>query len=323
MATFTALATAAICVVGAGVAVAAAAPTATTGAATNITSSSATLNASVSPNQNATTYYFQYGTTTGYASRTATDGPVKGNAVKSVHASVTGLASNTTYHFRVVAASSAGTSVGSDATFRTAAPGVPPPHSVTIAASPGRVTFGRMTTISGRVSGTANAGVRVTLEANAYPYTTGFKPTTLTATTTATGAYSLGVAPRVNTRYLVVAKTRPPVTSRQITVWVRVKVTLRVSTRKPARGTLVRFSGTITPAHNGKFALIQRRTSTGAWKTVASVRLVAGVPVNGIAVSKFARRLRISHNGTYRVRVNPKDGNHVAGTSATRTLRVH
>jgi hypothetical protein len=318
---FAALAAMAISVIGAEVAVAAGAPTATTNAASNLTSTSATLNATVLPNKNATTYYFQYGTTTGYGAKTATLGPVKGNAGKSVSADVTGLTPSTTYHFRVVAMNSAGTAFGSDAMFRTAASGVPPPHAVTISSTPGSVTFGQATTIAGKVSGTGNVGVKVTLEANPYPYTGGFKPTALTATTTATGAYSLAVTPSVNTQYLVSAKTKPPVTSPQTAVAVRVKVTLRVSTRTPTFGQLVTFSGTVTPAHNGKLAQIQKRTSTGAWTTVASATLVAAAPVNGIAISAFSKQLRLSRNATYRVSVNPGDGN-AAGTSAQIAVAV-
>ena len=324
VAIFAALATMAISVAGADLAAAAGAPTATTNAASTLTSTSATLNATVFPNKNATTYYFQYGTTAAYGTQTANQGPVDGNAGKSVSAHVSGLTPSTTYHFRVVATSSAGTSFGSDATFTTTASyGLPTSPAVTISSTPRSVTFGRATTIAGQVTGTGNAGVKVTLEANPYPYTGGFKPTSLTTTTTATGAYSLAVTPGVNTRYLVIAKTKPPVTSAQTAVAVRVKVILRLSTLRPAIGHLVRFSGTVTPAHNGKVAQIQRRTSTGAWKTVASVTLVAGTPVNGIPVSKFSKRLRISRDGTYRVRVNPKDGDHAAGTSPTRRVRVH
>ena len=320
---FAAVAAMAIAVAGADLAVAAGAPAATTGAASNIAGTSATLNGTVFSNKTATTYYFQYGTTPAYGGQTANQGPVNGNAGKNVSAGVTGLLPITTYHFRVVATSSAGTSFGSDAMFTTAAPGVPPLNVVTIGSTPSAVTFGRATTIAGRVSGPGNAGVKVTLEANPYPFTGGFKPTLLTTTTTTTGAYSLAVTPSVNTHYLVTAKTKPPLTSSQTAVAVRVKVTLRLSTLRPAIGHVVRFSGTVTPAHNGKVAQIQRRTRTGTWRTVANATLVAATPVNGIAISKFSRRLRISHSGTYRVRVNPKDGDHAAGTSPTRTVRVH
>jgi len=321
---FAVLTVLAISVVGAEVAVAAAPLAATTSPASSVTSTSATLNGIVSPNKTAPTYYFQYGTTMGYGTKTPSQGPLNGNAGKAVSANVTGLTPSTTYHFQVVATNSAGeTSKGSDATFTTTASGTASKNTVSIKATPHSVTFGRATTIAGQVTGPNSAGIKVTLEANPYPYTSGFKPTSLSTTTSTTGSYSLPVTPSVNTRYEVTAKTKPPVASAPVAVNVRVKVTLRVSTLRPASGQLVRFSGTVTPAHNGKFAQIQKRTSTGTWKTVASTRLLAAAPVNGVAISRFSKRLRISRTATYRVLVNPRDGDHITGTSRTRAERVH
>ena len=193
---------------------------------------------------------------------------------------------------------------------------------MTITANPGTVTFGRPTTIAGQVTGPDNANVEVTLEANPYPFTGGFKPTGVKATTTATGAYSMAVTPTVNTRYRVAAKTKPPVTSPEVTVNVRVRVGLRLSDYTPAVGQRVRFSGIVTPAHNGAIARIQRRTATG-WRTVARTTLVGTTPRNGVARSRYSRRLRINRSSTYRVRVTPTDGDHVRGTSARRRARVH
>lgn len=300
-------------------------PAATTGAATKVTDTTATLEGTVSPNKEETTYYFEYGTTIEYGSKTSTGGPTGGNADKSVSVDVTGLAPSTTYHFRLVATNASGTTAGSDATFTTAAAGAPPaaPNAVTIASSPATVTFGRATAISGQVTGPDNAGVEVTLEENPYPYTGGFKPMTVTATTSATGAYMLGAVPTVNTRYRVTAKTKPPATSRELLVKVRVKVGLRVSDRTPAAGKRVRFSGKVTPGHDGKVVRIQRRTSTGSWKTVARATTVAATPLNGITRSKFSKRLRINRNGTYRARLSPGDGDHAVGNSPRRRVRVH
>ncbi|HZH23458.1 MAG TPA: hypothetical protein VEY49_01015, partial [Solirubrobacteraceae bacterium] len=47
-------------------------PTATTGAASSVTGSTATLNGVVFRNDEETTYYFEYGTTAAYGSRTQT-----------------------------------------------------------------------------------------------------------------------------------------------------------------------------------------------------------------------------------------------------------
>jgi flagellar hook-associated protein FlgK len=194
----------------------------------------------------------------------------------------------------------------------------PPANTVTVTAHPSTVTFGRASTISGAVTGAGNAGVSVTLQANPYPFTGGFTNAG-SAVTDASGAYHFTVTPAVNTRYQVQAKASPTVTSPQVGVNVRVKVTLRVSDRSPALGQRVRFSGLVVPAHNGKVALIQRRSS-GHWRTVARAALVAATPLNGVQRSRYAKRVRIRSHGSYRVRVDPGDGDHVAGNSARRSL---
>jgi hypothetical protein len=314
------LLTLSVAVTGIGLAVAAA-PGATTGPATDVTATTATLNGTVSPNREDTRYYFQYGTTTAYGTDTPMQGPIGGNADRAVSANVTGLAPSTTYHYRVVAVNASGTVFGADMTFTTPAPGAPQGNAITIAARPKTVTFGRPTTIAGQLTGPGNAGVEVTLEEDPFPFTGGFKATNVKATTSATGAYSLAVTPSVNTRYRVVAKTRPPVTSPEVLVNVRLRVTLRLSDRTPSRGERVRFSGTVTPGHDGKIARIQRRFSTG-WRTVARATLRTATPLNGVTRSKYSRRIRVNRSGTYRVRVTPADGDHVRGTSARKRATV-
>ena len=68
-----------------------------------VTSSSAELGAQVNPNLQATTYHFQYGTSTAYGQRTA-ESALTGSdfADHSASAHIQGLAANTAYHFRVV-----------------------------------------------------------------------------------------------------------------------------------------------------------------------------------------------------------------------------
>ena len=98
------------------------------------TQTTATLNATVNPNSgNVTDCKFEYGTTK------PTDRPQRaprcrgpGAVPVAVTAAVTGLAANTTYHFRISATNAGGTSKGSDLTLKT-----PPnaPAVVTKAAS--------------------------------------------------------------------------------------------------------------------------------------------------------------------------------------------
>lgn len=322
LARFTLAACATLCA-AAPVTLAAGAPAATTLAATGVGATTATLNGTVSPNGNDTTFSFQYGTTAEYGSVTSTQGPISGNGDRSVSADVTGLTASTTYHFRLVATNSAGTVYGADMTFTTTAPGTPSP-SLSIAASASTVTFGRPITISGTLTGTGNAGVTVTLEENPYPYSGGFHSTGLKATTDATGHYSITVSPAENTHYRVVAGAKKPTTtSGEVAVRVRVKVTLKLSDLTPRAGQRVWFTGSVLPGHDGKTVRIQRRTATGAWRTVKTTTLVAADPVGSTTRSKYAVRLRIRSSGTYRARVAPADGDHIAGASGRRSVVVH
>jgi len=94
------------------------APVVTTGSATNVTSSSATLNGSLDPHGLLTTVSFQWGTTTSYGHTTAMQSQT-GNTYRNIAANISSLTTHTTYHFRIVATNSSGTTYGSDRTFTT------------------------------------------------------------------------------------------------------------------------------------------------------------------------------------------------------------
>ena len=96
------------------------------------------------------------------------------------------------------------------------------------------------------------------------------------------------------------------------------RVSLRLSDSTPRRGQLVRFSGSVAPAHDGRVVYIQRRTSTGAFRTVGRTTLADA----GTSRSVFSRRMRVRSDGVYRARVLG-DPDHETGTSATRTATVH
>ena len=92
-----------------------------TGAATAVTQTSATLNATVNPNSGTVSdCHFEYGPTEAYgSSATCTPSPGSGSSPVAVSAAITGLAANTTYHFRISATNPGGTSKGSDQTLTT------------------------------------------------------------------------------------------------------------------------------------------------------------------------------------------------------------
>jgi hypothetical protein len=300
----------------------ASAPGATTGAATDVTSTSAKLNGTVNPNKEDTTFFFEYGTTAGYGAKTAVQPSVSGNAGKAVSVAVSGLNPGTTYHFRLVATNPSGTDMGNDLTFTTAGvpytlPGGPSPaNTVTLTTPSTLITFGRSVLLTGQVNGPKNAAVRVDLQQNPYPFK-GFVNTPLAATTDAAGKFSFTVKPSLFIRYLVIAKASPPVASPAVQIRVRYSVAFKVNDATATRGQLIRFSGVVKPAHDGRAARIQRRTSTGKWRTIATTTLRKSTT----GQSTYRRSLRVRSTATYRVRITA-DADHVNGTSRTRRVRV-
>ena len=93
-------------------------PVVTTNPATNVATSSATLHGLLDPHGLTTTVYLQYGTTINYGRNTPMQRQT-GNTYRNIAANIGGLASHTTYHFRIVATNSVGTRYGSDRTFTT------------------------------------------------------------------------------------------------------------------------------------------------------------------------------------------------------------
>ena len=89
---------------------------AVTGQASNVTGKSATLNGTVDPDgATITDCHFEYGPTTRYGQSQSCASTPSGSSPVAVSADITGLAENTTYHFRLVAAYSDGSNAGSDA----------------------------------------------------------------------------------------------------------------------------------------------------------------------------------------------------------------
>jgi hypothetical protein len=197
-------------------------------------------------------------------------------------------------------------------------PKPPGQAAVTLDARANPIVFGGTTTLSGDVSPNGG-GVKIRFEEDATrPYGDSYKPSALTATTAKNGKYSVAAKPLVNTQYRVIAQASPPVTSAPRLVLVRTLVGLRVSDSTPRRGALVTFSGSVFPAHDGARALIQRRTRSGSFVTLARPLLKDA----GTAKSAYSRRLRVRTDGVYRVKV-AGDADHVNGYSRTRTIDVH
>ncbi|MEA2420433.1 MAG: hypothetical protein QOE60_2639 [Thermoleophilaceae bacterium] len=112
-------------------------PDVTASAATSVTTSSAVLHGAVDPNGHGTKYFFEYGPTIAYGAKTSEGNAGSGHSAKSVSATISGLQSASTYHFRLVATSSRGTDRSGDLTFTTAAPPPPPDPGTDPGTDPG------------------------------------------------------------------------------------------------------------------------------------------------------------------------------------------
>jgi phosphodiesterase/alkaline phosphatase D-like protein len=97
-------------------------PAVATGSASGVGADSATVAGTVNPNGAATTYHFDYGTSTNYTSQApAPPGPSAGSgtATQTESATLTGLSPNIVYHYRIEATNPWGTSYGADQTLTT------------------------------------------------------------------------------------------------------------------------------------------------------------------------------------------------------------
>jgi hypothetical protein len=102
-------------------------PISVTSAASSLTHTTATLNGTVNPNSGSvSSCHFEYGTTEAYGlSVSCASLPGSGESPVLVTAPVAGLSPGSSYHFRLVATNSKGTSDGTDQTFTTEPPQAP------------------------------------------------------------------------------------------------------------------------------------------------------------------------------------------------------
>lgn len=287
----------------------AAVPTVTTGGANSLTQTSANLHGTVKPNNEATTWHFELGPTTAYGSNSPEQGPIQpGSGNTSVNFAFGALQPGTVYHYRLVATNASGTIGGKDRTFTTRS-------AVTLNSSKLTGKFNEGITLSGQVSGTAVAGITVTLQENPYPFA-GYNDVS-TTTTDASGRYQFIRQLRANTAWRVVAQTKPAGTSSPAFVIEQDTVTLKANTTRPKRGHTVLFTGTANPARIGNPVYIQRLGKHG-WRTVLTAKLA---PTTIPDTASYAVRLRRVVNGLYRAFV-PAGYDHIAGSTRAKRITI-
>jgi hypothetical protein len=291
---------------------AATAPTPHGAPATNIGPLSATLNGDVNANGHATTIHFEYGTTKRYGQSTPNQQVGAGTTPVPVAASISGLKSNTRYHFRLVATSSAGTNRSGDRSFKTAKPTTSPTFT------PNPVVFGKPFTISGQLTGTGSAHATVTLLGRPFPFTSPFGKVGNSVVSNADGTYSFPFTAGVITTQLQIrADTTPAITTPIVTMPVASQISLHTPTHV-RKGRLARFAGTVLPAQDGLVVKIQKRDRTGVFRTVAHTNLHH----KNATSSSYSRRLRLKRTGTYQAVVESASGAVYPGTSLAKSIKV-
>lgn len=288
------------------------APGASTSSATAVRADSALLRGSLDPRGQSTTYRFEYGTTTKYGSLTP-EVAASWTGSKTVSATIGGLAPYTTYHYRLVATSAAGTTRGSDRSLRT----LRAPTGFAVTATPTRVDWGAKVTIAGQVLGTGVGGTSISVQRTDFPFTRGFwVPRNFSAGKDARFSTTIGPLWET-TRLQLVTRTTSVAKSQVLTIGVRVRVGVR---RQPAGRRAVVLTGVIRPAvPQAARVSVQRRTLAGVWVPVARTSATA---LAGNRSRYRVRTPRARRTSQVRVVVLPNDGGaHDAGVSRELPVR--
>jgi hypothetical protein len=287
-------------------------PSVSTSTSSNTTYSSVILSGYVDARGTATNYAFQYGTTSGYGGQTPLAPAGNGTISLRFSQTVSALQPATTYHYRIVALSSAGTVFGSDRTFTTARI----PLTLRIAGNPNPVSFGSSFYVEGNLSGSGAANHEIVLQANPYPYLGGFKTIGNPEVSSATGGFSfpfVGLTQNAQVRVATVGGST--VYSGVVLEQVAVRVHFRVS--RTHRHGYARLYGTVSPAEPGALVGFQLLKPGGHSVNEGGTVVKPG----SSTVSRFSRVVRVRRPGLYRALVKVNNGAHASGYSAPIQIR--
>ncbi len=291
-------------------------PVVKTGLAGSLTPQSASVVGTVNANGLRTRYFFDYGTSKKYGQRTGRQNAGAGATPVAATAGVTGLRSNTTYHYRLVAVNAKGTVRGGNRTFKTPRQ----PLGFSVALTPNPVVYGAPTVVAGTLGGTGSANRAVQLLQQPWPYTGAWIENGNPQLTDGGGNFSfplVGLAD--NSRFQVVTTGANPTRSPVLTADIRLAVTAKTRVRTVNRNTQLRFSGIVRPAQVGTGVAVQRLSLSGKrWITIRGSK----TRKDSANFSRYATRARISRSGTYRVWVAPAAGNLTGHYSPSIRIRV-
>jgi len=286
----------------------------------------AELEGTVYPHGLPTTWFFQYGPTTGYGSTTPpTVLPASSTRVK-VGQITGGLQPG--YHYRIIAYnddSNGLARVGKDRIFGSKSHKIKFQLPKSLQPIPYKHAF----ELSGTVSGVGGGGLGVVLQETTFPYLSDFTTVSAPVTTSATGAFSFRLSSlRSSAEFRIITTGPRPQFSGVIKQQVTPIVSLHV--RHSSAAGLVRLYGTITPSVTGAHVMIQlskaarpgntEKTSERTSRYVTQFSTVAQKATK--SMSHFSTVVRIVHSGHYRAYVSLRNKPLQSGASSSVQLRA-
>ncbi len=291
-----------------GRALAAGAPTVSTAGTAALTYSTVILYGSVNAQGASTSYFFDYGKSTSYGSKTTLEPAGNGTQAITVSQSITGLQPGTVYDYRVGATNATGTTYGGNRTFTT--PKIP--LSVALAGSPNPVIFGNPFFVEGNLTGTGAGNREIVLQSNPYPYTAGFKTVGNPEVTSSTGTFSfpyVGLLENAQLRVQTVGS--PTVTSPVLLEGVAVRVSLHIH-HADRRG-YFKVYGTVSPAEVGALVGFEQLRPGNRYVNVNGTVVKKG----SSSTSVFSRVVRLKAHTLYRALIKVSDPSHASIESAS------
>ncbi len=280
------------------------APTAITEPADNLGTTVATLNGTVESKNQSTTVTFEYGTDTNYGTTvTADQSPVAYEFSVGVTSSITGLTSNTTYHYRVVAVNAYGTAYGADMTFYTSTPAAP---TVTTDAASSVSSDGAT------LNGTVNANNSTTIVIFQYGTTTSYgtdvpadqSPVT-GVVATAVSTTITGLLPNTTYHYRVIAQGLGTILGADMTFTTGSVPTAVTNPASAVGDTTATLNGTVNANNASTTVTFEYGLNTSYGKVVTANQS----PVTGSTDTAVSKGLTsLTPNTTYHYRVVANNG---------------
>ena len=242
-------------------------PAAAPGPASPVAVTTPTLRGQVTPNGLATTWWFEYGTSTAYGSKTASRSAGSGTSARAVSDGITRLTAGRSYHFRLVAQNSSGRVYGADRSFTT----VGAPTATTGAAQSvgpdSAQLVGSLDTLGRTTTWWFDYGTTTTYGKSTTHRSAGSKAGAQTVTTPLTG-----LAANTVYHYRLVAKSDGGTRYGADATFTTTGVSLVVAAHQVVFGGRIRLTGSV-PTHTAgeQVIVFSKAYGNGSFRSIATV----------------------------------------------------